>query len=123
MDLNQPLSEELLSLSVSHYSMMGSIHPMHSNEDSKTQMGGSCGAPEVMPEWFSQLLSRTNDNNSHWALEQFQKMKPPIFVGEVDPLQAEGWLLQIEKILNVMNCTEEQKVSFSSFMFQKEAEH
>ena len=27
------------------------------------------------------------------------------------------------KILDVMNCTDEQRVSFSSFMFQKEAEH
>ena len=68
-------------------------------------------------------MTSANDNNSHRALEQFQKMKPPVFVGEVDPLQAEGWLLQIEKILNVINCTDEQRVSFSSFMFQKEAEH
>ena len=93
MDLNQPPPEEPLSLSVSHYSTMGSIHPTDSNEDSKTQMGGSRGAPRVMPEWFTQLMARANDNDSHWALEQFQKMKPPVFVGEVDPLQAEGWLL------------------------------
>ena len=52
-------------------------------------MGGSRGVLEVMPEWFTQLMARTNDNNSHRALEQFQKMKPPVFVGEVDPLQAE----------------------------------
>ena len=57
-------------------------------------------------------MTRNNDNNPHRALEQFQKMKPPVFEGEVDPLQAEGWLLQIEKILDVMNCTEEQKISF-----------
>ena len=50
-------------------------------------------------------------------------MKPPVFEGEVDPSQAEAWLLQIKKILDVMNCTDEQKVSFSSFIFQKEAEH
>ena len=68
-------------------------------------------------------MTRENDNNSHWALEQFQKMKPPVFEGKVDPLQAEACLLQIEKILDVMNCTDEQIVSFSSFMFQKEAEH
>ena len=50
-------------------------------------------------------------------------MKSPVFEGEADPLQVEGWLLQIEKILDVMNFPEEQKVSFSYFMFQKEAEH
>ena len=76
-----------------------------------------------MPEWLTQLMTRANNNNSHRALEQFQKMKPPVFEGEVDPLQAEAWLLQIEKILDVMNCTDEQRVSFSSFIFQKEAEH
>ena len=97
MDLNQPPPDESLSLGVSHYSAMGSIHLTDSNEDSETQMGGSRGAPGVMPEWLTQLMTRTNDNNSHRALEQFQKMKPPVFVGEVDPLQAERWLLQIEK--------------------------
>jgi len=60
------------------------------------------------------LVAKTNDNNPHRALEQFQKMKPPVFEREADP-----WLLQIEKILNVMNYIEEHKVSFSSFMFQK----
>jgi len=50
-------------------------------------------------------------------------MKPPVFEREADPLQVKGWLPQIEKILDVMNCIEEHKVSFSSFMFQKEAEH
>ena len=68
-------------------------------------------------------MTRANDNNSHRALEQFQKMKPLVFEGEVDPLQAETWLLQIEKILDVMNCTDEQRVSFSSFMFQKKVEY
>ena len=77
----------------------------------------------MMPEWLAQLMTGTSNNNFHRALEQFQKMKPPLFEGEADPLQAEAWLLQIEKILDVMNCTNEQRVSFSSFMFQKEAEH
>ena len=123
MDLNQPPPDEPLPLSVSHYSPIGSIYPSDSNEDSETQMGGSRGAPWVMPEWLTQLMTITNDNNSHRALEQFQKMKPPVLVGEVDPLQPEGWLLQIEKILDVMNYTYEQRVSFSSFIFQKEVEH
>ena len=50
-------------------------------------------------------------------------MKPPVFEGRADPLQSERWLLQIEKILDVTNYIEEQKESFSSFMFQKKAKH
>jgi len=36
MDLNQPLPEEPLLYSTSHYSTMGSIHPTDNNEDSET---------------------------------------------------------------------------------------
>ena len=123
MNLNQLPPNESLSLDVSHYSVMGSAHPMDNNEDSEVQIGGDNGTPRVMSEWLTQLMTRANNNNSHRALEQFQKMKPHVFEGEVDPLQAEAWLLQMEKILDVMNCTDEQRVSFSSFIFQKEAEH
>ena len=122
MDHNQLPPNESLSLGVSRYSVMESAHPMDNNEDSKVQIEGH-GTPGVMPEWFTQLMTRANNNNSHRSLEQFQKMKPPVFEREVDPLQAKAWLLQIEKILDVMNCTDKQRVSFSSFMFQKEAEY
>lgn len=36
---------------------------------------------------------------------------------------AEYWILQIEKIFNVLGCTEEQKVSLATFMFEAEVEH
>ena len=107
MDLNQLPTDESLSLGVSHYSVMGSAHPMNSNEDSEVHIGEGHGTLWVMPEWLTQLITRANINNSHRALEQFQKMKPPVLVREVDPLQPKGWLLQIEKIMDVMNCTDE----------------
>ena len=56
-----------------------------------------------MPDWLVQMATR---NNPHRALEQFQKLNPPAFKGESDPIQAEEWLRQIEKILDVMECTE-----------------
>ena len=102
---------------------MGSIHPMCIHEGSESLLGGSQEAQEIMLGWLTQLMIKANDNNPNRALKQFQKMKPPVFEGEADPLDAEGWLLQIEFFLNVMNCTEEKKVSFSSFMFRKEVKH
>ena len=86
MDVNQLSPNESLSLGVSHYSVMGSAHPMDNNEDSEVQIGGGHGTPGVMSEWLTQLMTRANDNNSHRALEQFQKIKPPVYEGEVDPL-------------------------------------
>ena len=64
---------------------------------------------------------KTRVNNQHKALEQFQKLKPPAFKGELDPIQAKGH--QIKKILGLIECTESQKVTFTTFMLQGEAEH
>ena len=75
---------------------------------------------DKMPEWLAQLAVRTKP---HKALEQFQKLHPPVFKGEADPMQAEERLRQIEKILDVMECTEGQRVAFTTFMCQREAEH
>ena len=90
MNLNELPPNESLLLGVSHYSVMGSAHPMDNSEDSEVQIEGCHGTPGVMPEWLTQLMTSANNNNSHRALEQFQKMKPPVFEGEVDPLQAEA---------------------------------
>ena len=74
--------------------------------------------PDRMLEWLVQL---TTISNTRRALKQFQKLNPPMFKGGADPIQAEEWLRQIEKILDVMKCTENQRLSFTSFMFQGEA--
>jgi len=62
-------------------------------------------------------------NNPNQSLKQFQKLNPPAFEGKVDPLLAEKWLRQIGKISSVMDCTEDQNISFASFKFQGEAEY
>ncbi|XP_030948929.1 uncharacterized protein LOC115972826 [Quercus lobata] len=57
------------------------------------------------------------------TIEQFRKMGPPSFLGNPDPIEAETWIMQMEKIFDVVGCTEVQKVSFASFMLKGEAEH
>ena len=76
--------------------------------------------PDRMPDWLVQLATISNPCR---ALEQFQKLNLPAFKRKVNSIQAGEWLHQIEKILYVMKCTENQKVSFTSFMFQGAAEH
>ena len=83
------------------------------------QLNASQGAPDKTPDWLMRLVII---NNPRRSLEQFQKLNPPAYKGGADPKQAEEWLRQIEKILDVMKCTENQRVSFTSFMFQGEAE-
>ena len=105
MNLNLIPPEKPLEDSSTQYSTVWSIHPTRNSEDPGTQMEANQGSPENMPGWLAQLVVGDN-NNPHRALEQFQKMKPLVFEGEADPLQAEECLFPIEKILDVMNCTE-----------------
>ena len=56
------------------------------------------------------------------ALGKFQKNNPPTFKGEHAPEEAQEWLKAIEKIFQVMNCTDAQKVQFGTHMLVKEAE-
>ena len=76
--------------------------------------------PDKIPEWLAHLAAKANP---HKAPEQFQKLHPPAFKGATDPMQAEEWLHQIEKILDIIECMKNQRVAFITFMFQGEEEH
>ena len=46
-----------------------------------------------------------------------------IFSSTSDPIEAEAWILKIEKFFEVIDCSEEQKASYAAFMLDKEADH
>ena len=120
MDLNQPPVDNGLSGEVQQSSAMGSIHIQSNQVRSEENSERRSEASGMIPNWLAQVIRQ--GNNSHQALEQFQKLNPPV-EGVADPLQVEKWLLQIENILDVMNCTKDQNVYFAAFRFQGEAEH
>jgi hypothetical protein len=48
-------------------------------------------------------------------------MKPPFFEGSFDPLEAHGWLKEMEKVFKVTPYTEEEKVMCASRMLKDAA--
>ncbi|XP_057982371.1 uncharacterized protein LOC131167593 [Malania oleifera] len=56
------------------------------------------------------------------SIEQFTRLKPSVFVGSADPVCAKNWIQEIKKILDVLNYTERQKVTFATFKLAGEAE-
>ncbi|XP_028107166.1 uncharacterized protein LOC114306184 [Camellia sinensis] len=48
-------------------------------------------------------------------------MKPPTFYGGIEPLKAETWLLEMEKLYEVFPCTEVQKVLLATYTLKDEA--
>jgi hypothetical protein len=55
-------------------------------------------------------------------IERFKRLNPPSFKGESKPEIAERWIREMEKIFQVVNCAEEDKVNLSTFMLQNQAD-
>ncbi|XP_028063315.1 uncharacterized protein LOC114266587 [Camellia sinensis] len=48
---------------------------------------------------------------------------PTLSLDRVDPTEAEAWVLEMEKIFDVLGCSADQKVAFVAFRFKGQAEH
>ncbi|GFY95312.1 hypothetical protein Acr_10g0006970 [Actinidia rufa] len=49
-------------------------------------------------------------------VKQFLKLKTPTFSGEMDPVKANEWLLEMEKNFRLLRCGEQQKVKIGSYL-------
>ncbi|MQM05786.1 hypothetical protein Taro_038606 [Colocasia esculenta] len=54
-------------------------------------------------------------------MERFKRMIPPFFKGESDPILAESWLRETEKIFRAIRCAEEEMVTLATYMLQERA--
>jgi hypothetical protein len=45
---------------------------------------------------------------------EFMSHKPPTFSHSPDPLQADDWIKTVEKMLNLAQCTDREKVLYAS---------
>ena len=55
--------------------------------------------------------------------DDFKQLTPPYFFDTLDSIEAEAWIMKIEKFFFVIDCSEEQKVSYAAFMLDKELDY
>ncbi|XP_057962173.1 uncharacterized protein LOC131153747 [Malania oleifera] len=55
-------------------------------------------------------------------IDKFTHLKPSSFEGGTNLIKAEMWMQDMEKILAVLNCTEDEKVLFATFKLAREVE-
>ncbi|CAL5409671.1 unnamed protein product [Camellia sinensis] len=73
--------------------------------------------PPVQPE----PNANADDGDIIALTHKFSKMKPPSFQGGLEPLKAEAWVLETEKLFEVFPCSEANKVLLATFTLQEEA--
>ncbi|MQL69480.1 hypothetical protein Taro_001781, partial [Colocasia esculenta] len=69
----------------------------------------------------AQALAPVPQEHGHGGssiMERFKRMAPPSFKGESQPLLAESWMREVEKIFRAIRCAEEDKVSLATYMLQ-----
>ncbi|XP_057952368.1 uncharacterized protein LOC131146651 [Malania oleifera] len=59
--------------------------------------------------------------NRGCTFQQFTQANPPAFAGGPNPIVAEDWIQEIEELLGVLECTEEQKVKYATYKLVGEA--
>ena len=61
---------------------------------------------------------RDSEMEQDRAIERFQKLFPPRFLGGPDPEVAERWLKTMINIFTILNYTEDRQVNFTVFQFE-----
>jgi len=57
------------------------------------------------------------------SMEDFMRHKPSKFASKSSPDEADAWLKECEKICRVIDCTDDQRLSFVSFLLVADAEY
>nr|AAX95920.1 retrotransposon protein, putative, Ty3-gypsy sub-class [Oryza sativa Japonica Group]AAX96166.1 retrotransposon protein, putative, Ty3-gypsy sub-class [Oryza sativa Japonica Group]ABA93425.1 retrotransposon protein, putative, Ty3-gypsy subclass [Oryza sativa Japonica Group] len=73
---------------------------------------------QLMNMMMQQLQNQQNQGNNYAPpqnkLAEFLRVRPPIFSSTTNPVEAGDWLHAIEKKLDLLQCTDQEKVSFAS---------
>ncbi|MQM19808.1 hypothetical protein Taro_052821 [Colocasia esculenta] len=78
-------------------------------------------APQAQLQAQAQAPAQVPQDHGHGGpsiMERFKRMVLPSFKGESQPLLAESWMREVEKILRAIRCAEEDKVSLATYMLQ-----
>ena len=62
-------------------------------------------------------------NQINRLMNYFRKVNSPSFLSELGLVKAERWVMQLEKIFEVLECITEQKVPLATYMLKGEAEY
>ncbi|XP_028057536.1 uncharacterized protein LOC114261460 [Camellia sinensis] len=75
--------------------------------------------PPPSPQLVQPELNANDDVIA--LIQKFNKMKPLTFHGGLEPLKADAWVLETEKLFEVFPCAEAHKVLLATFTLQEEA--
>ncbi|RVW13273.1 hypothetical protein CK203_109403 [Vitis vinifera] len=97
--------------------------PLVSAEGIYRYLGTLAGLVERQARVVGTNVQGQSSSSRGSSFDDFKKLGPLYFSGATDPIEAEAWILKMEKFFGVIDCSEEKKASYAAFMLDKEADH
>ena len=69
---------------------------------------------QILQQLAANVANQNQGQPPQSGFAEFMRAKPPTFEGSADPLDADDWLKDIRKTLNLANCTVENRVKFAA---------
>ncbi|MQM19355.1 hypothetical protein Taro_052359 [Colocasia esculenta] len=76
----------------------------------------------IQAQLEAQAQVPAQDHGGPSIMERFKRMLQPSFMGESDPLLAESWMREIDKIFRAIRCADDDKVTLATIMLQERAD-
>ena len=57
----------------------------------------------------------------HGGMIEFKRLSPPAFEGTTEPMEAEKWIIKMEKVFKVLECYQGEKVASAAYMLRGDA--
>ncbi|MQL75014.1 hypothetical protein Taro_007382 [Colocasia esculenta] len=96
--------------------MQGLVQAMQTQAHTQAALQAQLEDQAQMP------VPQAHDHGGPSIMEKFKRMAPPSFKGESDPLLAESWMREIEKIFQAIRCAKDDKVTLATYMLQERAD-
>ncbi|XP_028754094.1 uncharacterized protein LOC114713594 [Neltuma alba] len=77
--------------------------------------------PQLVPEVASERPIAEQESLQYW-ISKFCKHQPPSFMGKFDVQAAEDWVMKLEKIFRVMECSTERKAQMAIYKLEGDAD-
>ncbi|MQM12214.1 hypothetical protein Taro_045131 [Colocasia esculenta] len=92
--------------------MQGLVQAMQMQAHTQAALQAQMEAQAQVP------VPQAQDHGRPSIMERFKRMLPHSFKGESEPLLAESWMREIEKIFRAVRCADEDKVTLATYMLQ-----
>ena len=86
-------------------------------------LGNLAGLVERQARASENNGNRQSSSSRGSSFDDFKRLGPPYFSSTPNPTKVDAWILKIEKLFEVIDCSEEQKASYATFVLDKEVDH